>query len=327
MTARAGEPVATAAKIGLICALFCGGIAFARREGGGAEPLRAPPRVGEFSVTDGGPQTADRPKLTSAARVVGLPAREIEVRFIDRLGDAKIDAPNFLSGEYRLANHWRKMQVPWMTLAPDVARYATSIALQTGEEETQWVAPQVNGSTWSPNAKIWNMNEGAFDMRQAIFAPTPATFSFRVTIPPDAVFEFSPALVEWTTPGTEDVVRGSPKEALFAVVIDAGHGEEPVCDQTVSLIEAPNATGWHDASCDLSKWAGRDVELRLKTSSPKTKDVAALALWGNPTLLAKRQTRVPYNILWVVVDAMRPDVLASFHDDAVDDKMRHARFD
>src|SRR5262249_27408956 len=30
-----------------------------------------------------------------------------------------------------------------------------------------------------------------------------------------------------------------------------------------------------------------------------------------------------YNVLWIVVDALRPDVLASFHDDA-EDKKRHS---
>ena len=49
-----------------------------------------------------------------------------------------------------------------------------------------------------------------------------------------------------------------------------------------------------------------------------------LALVGNPTLLARAPSRLPYNVLWIVVDALRPDVIASFHDDAEDDKKRHA---
>jgi arylsulfatase A-like enzyme len=40
----------------------------------------------------------------------------------------------------------------------------------------------------------------------------------------------------------------------------------------------------------------------------------ALALWGNPIVVAKESTRVPYNVVWVVVDALRPDVSASWHD-------------
>jgi arylsulfatase A-like enzyme len=321
---------ALAIKAGVICALFCGGIAFARREGGGSEVRRPLPHPGDSSNADAGASespSADQPTANRLPTKSIGPAREVEARFVERLGDAKIDAPNIQAGEYRLAAHWRKMQVPWLSLPTEAARYATSIALQTSDEETQWAMPQSNGGLWTPSAKVWNMNEGAYDMRQAIFAPTPATFSFRVTIPPDSTFQFSPALVPWINGQTEEPLHGSPKEATWAVVIDAGHGEEPVCDKTISLIETPALKGWQDVTCDLSKWAGRDVELRLKTTSPKGRDVAALALWGNPTLLAKRQPRVPYNVLWVVVDAMRPDVLASFHDDAADEKMRHAHLD
>ena len=40
----------------------------------------------------------------------------------------------------------------------------------------------------------------------------------------------------------------------------------------------------------------------------------ALALWGDPVIVAKQPTRVPYDVLWIVVDALRPDVAASLHD-------------
>ncbi|MGH7283829.1 MAG: sulfatase, partial [Polyangiaceae bacterium] len=311
-----------AARIAIVVLVAGGALMLARKEAGGADQLRPPPRVGDPNAAQ--IEAANAPTQGKTAALSALPAREVEARFIERLGDAKIDAPHFAAGEARLGAHWRKMQVPWTTLSPEAARYATSIALTTSEEEeTQWSTPQANGETWTPNAKVWNMNEGAYDMRQAIFAPTPASFSFRVTIPPDATFDFSPAVVEWRQKETGDPIAHSPTEATFAVIIDDGHGATPACEKTVSLTEG---RGWQDASCDLSKWAGKDVELRLETSSPN-KELPSLALWGNPTLLAKRQTRVPYNILWVVVDAMRPDIIPSFHDDADDAKTRHARFD
>jgi len=50
----------------------------------------------------------------------------------------------------------------------------------------------------------------------------------------------------------------------------------------------------------------------------------SLALWGNPEIRARQPARVPYNVLFIVVDALRPDVIASFHDDAEDDKERNA---
>jgi len=44
----------------------------------------------------------------------------------------------------------------------------------------------------------------------------------------------------------------------------------------------------------------------------------ALALWGNPVIVASEPPRCPYNVLWIVVDALRPDVAASLHDPAED---------
>lgn len=306
---------ADALRIGrLVLALaLCGGaLALARHEGGGAAAPRPLPKAAGPAATVGG---------VTAVVADGI---EVETRLVERLGEAKIEVPSFASGERRLATHWRKMQVPWTTLAPDVARYATTIALSSsGEEEKQMTSPQANGTVWTPNVKIWNMNEGAYDMRQAIFAPTPATLSFRVAIPPDATFHFSPAVVEYRDAQTGEPLAHTPRQATFAVFVDGGHGDEPVCDKTVSLDEV---RGWQEATCDLSKWGGRSVELKLRTADAGDKSAVALALWGNPAILAKRQTRVPYNILWIVVDAMRPDALPSFHDDAKDERWRHAKY-
>ena len=50
-----------------------------------------------------------------------------------------------------------------------------------------------SGERWTPDARVWNMSEGSFDQREAIFAPTPASIAFRTTLPPNAKFVFSPA--------------------------------------------------------------------------------------------------------------------------------------
>ena len=50
---------------------------------------------------------------------------------------------------------------------------------------------------------------------------------------------------------------------------------------------------------------------------------ASLALWGDPVIVSKEPTRLPYDVLWIVVDALRPDVVASLHD-AGDDRARLA---
>jgi arylsulfatase A-like enzyme len=106
-----------------------------------------------------------------------------------------------------------------------------------------------------------------------------------------------------------------------------------------------------DESVDLSAFAGQSIELTLETRAdsrksdeapkprwhaPRSQDEndagisppseahgqsgLSLALWGNPEIRAKAPSKDPYNVLFIVVDALRPDVIASFHDDAEDQK-------
>ncbi len=49
----------------------------------------------------------------------------------------------------------------------------------------------------------------------------------------------------------------------------------------------------------------------------------SLALWGDPVIVAQEPARTPFNVLWVVVDALRPDVAASLHD-ALEDAAKRA---
>ena len=245
--------------------------------------------AGALANAGADPSTASQ----ASDQIDGGPAREVEAAFVERLGDAKIDVPNMQAGEYRLAAHCgEKCKCRGFRFRPmsRVTRRASRCKRAMKRRSGPCRNPTAACGHRAP--KVWNIGERRrvrHALASDLSAPTPATFSFRVTIPPDATFEFAPAIVEWINPTTEEPVRGSPKEVTFAVVIDAGHGEEePVCDKTISLIETPTLKGWQDASCDLAKWSGRDVELRLQTTSPKGRDVAALALWGKPDVA--RQT-------------------------------------
>ena len=231
------------------------------------------------------------------------------MRLVESLRTARIDAPTLKAGLALIAPHWRRMQVPWAPLSGDAARLATSFAIRTSETETPWVMPKSSGGVWAPSARIWNMSEGSFDQREAIFAPTPATIGFRVVVPQAARLSFSAA-----------VASSVPTETRFTVSIATARGEET--DACEVKIPPRQTDAWTDATCPLDKWAGQSVELRLKTSAPG--GGPSPALWGNPTILARSPADLPYNVLWVVVDALRPDVIASFHDDAEDAKKRAA---
>jgi arylsulfatase A-like enzyme len=176
------------------------------------------------------------------------------------------------------------------------------------------------------------MNEGSFDQRESIFAPTPATLAFRIDVPSSARLRFSPA-----------VLTGVPVTTVFEVtVLDASGSEHTV---STTRIAGTDSKTWIDVDTDLGPWGGQRVELRLKTSTDKpgpdertwapakmADDVPddagaaermpvppmSLALWGDPVLVAREPARTPYNVLWFVVDALRPDVAASLHDPAED---------
>ena len=89
-------------------------------------------------------------------------------------------------------------------------------------------------------------------------------------------------------------------------------------------VEPEDARVWHDVDVDLAAWEGQPVELVLRTvADPPAAGAGPLALWGDPVVVSGGPTHVPYNVLWIVVDALRPDVVAGLHD-AEEDRARRA---
>ena len=269
------------------------------RAGGATDPVPAPPRG--TSLLAAGPHP-----------VANQETYEIVTRLIDRLRDAKREVPALAAGQAALAGYWRKMQTPWTGLGGDAAALTLNVALVTRGGEEQLVVPLASGGVWTPDPKRWNMDEGAFDDREAIFAPTPSSLTFRLTLPPFAKLSFCPAVVG-SAPDA-----AARKAATFVVSILDGNGDAHDLFTRRVTGEPP---GWSEAEVDLSPYAGQSVELRLRTvgvPSAATR-APALALWGDPVILAREPTHLPYNVLWIVVDALRPDVIASLHDDGADE--------
>ncbi|HEX7602917.1 MAG TPA: sulfatase, partial [Polyangiaceae bacterium] len=299
----------------------------ARHYGGAADGVAPTPH----------PEAAAGAKDAGAANAASARA-ELVLDLVSALDGARTDVPNLSKGAMLLSPHWRKMRVPWTTLSPNAQKLATSIALRTSDEEVQWVVPTASG-TWSPDARVWNMSEGSFDQRESIFAPTPATFAYHLKVPVDAFLTFAP--------GT---ANGSGDSTVFTVTVADAHGQEKTLFEKKYLPE--DTRGWAaDERVDLAAYAGQDVELRLLTrAEPRgevqpvskrrrsaSKDAGGppaealgatgltLALWGNPAVRAKQAPKLPYNVLFIVVDALRPDAIPSFHDDARDAKKRDAK--
>ena len=299
------------------------------REGGGADARHPPPEPGPGTGAD----------VMSSVAGHGAPAFEVKRRLIDALADATLDAPSLAASQPFMQPYWRKMRAPWTHVEGQAAPLALTLALRTSRETEKQLSVTVpGGDSWVPQARVWNMNEGSFDQRESIFAPTPATLAFRVDVPPVARLRVAPA-----------VLTGVPVTTVFEVSVVDASGSEHALSST--RIAGTDAKTWIDLDLDLGPWGGQRIELRLKTSTdtpaadekkwaptrladntegdagaPEPMMVApmSLALWGDPVIVAQEPARTPYNVLWIVVDALRPDVAASLHDPSEDAARRAA---
>jgi arylsulfatase A-like enzyme len=242
-------------------------------------------------------------------------------RLVRSLGEATLDVPNLKAGEaLARTKNWRRMPTPWM----EPVGVAVTMALAENEVEARTVALPT-GATWQPDAHTWNMNEGTFSSRDTLFAPTPAharpVVSTGLATPAGAPVTFSVT--------ARDASEG-----------DAGAPERTLFEQT----RAPDdQRDFREAVIDLSAVAERPIELSLRTRAlPRATPVPragvtsgttpalplALAAWGDPQIQAPARSapvHPPYNVLWIVVDALRPDVLATMHDEADERALAQAR--
>jgi arylsulfatase A-like enzyme len=313
--------------IAVVASLASGIIAW--RVGGGAEAPAPPPRPTPLTAAS---QTASTPTGNQY---------EVAIRLTEIAKDAHFEMPNAEAARPILKAHWRQQKPPFY---PSKS-FVSSIALRTSTSEAQWAMPLKDGKAWAPDAKVWNMNEGSYDQRESLISPSPGAISFRLVVPPCAKLTFA-----------EGTVNASEDASVFVVTVTDGKGARHEVHR--HILPQSGARRWTEQSCDLSTFAGQDVELRLSTEITKSKvkgenhnpahaappasaysgpgngrptidagvvreDVlvtpgAPVAVWGNPTILARTTPRVPYNVLWIVVDALRPDAIATFHDDAED---------
>lgn len=272
--------------LAMAVALACGLVAW--RAGGGADPKTAPPRA-EENVSD--------------AEAPASGEYEVAIRLIEIANEAKFDMPRGASLEPILKAHGRKMKPPFVKLSGDAAKFVSNVALRTSAVETPG-ATRTGKETkaWTPEAWAWIMNEGSFDQREALVSTTPGSVTFHVTVPRGARFSFAEGIV-------------SQADAPIAFVVDVVDSRG--VHHRLQRHELASRA-WTDRTVDLSAFAGQSVELKLSTEPANGAPANAVALWGHPTILARTPPRAPYNVLWIVVDALRPDVLASFHDDAED---------
>mgnify|MGYP006280191509 CR=1 FL=1 len=128
-------------------------------------------------------------------------------------------------------------------------------------------------------------------LRPCLYMRCPLELSYTVRVPWNGKF----------SAGLGIVAAGT--STRFEVRI--GRADEPLWRRTVS------ETGrWLDAHIDLSRYAGREVKLRL---SAQCEAEGQIALWSNPVLYrAAPPGERPPNILLYLVDALRADRLSCY---------------
>lgn len=119
------------------------------------------------------------------------------------------------------------------------------------------------------------------EYRRAVYVHSPARITFPLVVPAAAHLQFG--------------MGTTTHEALqFQVFVD---------NQNVFRSQLPDPGSWRDATVDLSRWAGRKIQLRLETKSAQEGDVA---LWTSP-LVTTAGHRGPPNVLIYTVDTVRAD--------------------
>jgi arylsulfatase A-like enzyme len=256
------------------------------------------------------PQPAPAPTSTATA-LASTRFAGVAIRLSELLATASVDTPNLASVDASL-DHWRRMPSPWIRKAARSDRAVQQIALVRGDG-TQKLAPISADRTWAPDPHLWNMNVGSFDQRESILAPPPSTLRFTgLTLPRGATLQTAPA-----------VVGANPTGVEFEVAVKSGNGPRSIV--ALRRIEAGIPEAFQDWRVDLSPWNGKVIDLELVTRSAPAPTVPA-AIWGSPVIVAADSSDVPFNVLYIVVDALRGDAIASTHDDATDARMQSAKF-
>jgi arylsulfatase A-like enzyme len=277
------------------------GFAVAARQGGGGAPRPS-----------GGVVVFARPPV-ALDRTRGNEREEVVLRLVDAVGTARFSLGDRDHVRDAVSGYPRKFRSPWRS-GKD-AELVQNFAIHTPGAE--------RGPKPRKGASLWMMEEGTLAQRESIVAPAPAELRIPVFLPKGARLDVSPAVLEPAGTATE-----------FSISLSANG--KPTVRVWVARIGPQQARHWQHREIDLGAYSGQNVELVLATArspllpgesdevapspSPDAEQEAhvklPLAVWGDPVLLAPRQTQVPANVVFIVVDALRADVIASLHDEA-----------
>lgn len=291
-------------------AIACGGLSVAAHQMKAHASVVVPQVVSAITAMPESRRSADRDELV--------------MRLVDLVGSAKVSLGDRDRARDSVSAYPRKFRSPWYR--------------GKGAELVQMFSLHTGGTVRVPSASngqsLWMMEEGTLEQRECIVAVPPSEVRVPATLPQSARLEVSPGVLE---------PAGMAIQFSLSVAVE-GKAAESVWKVRVSPKEARK---WQPRAIDLSAFGGQKVELVLSTSigAPQpneidthetagTEDEAEekhvklpLAVWGDPVILAPRQPQVPGNVLFIVVDALRADAIASLHESDVAENAAPAPLD
>lgn len=277
----------------------------------------------------------------------------VAIRLVDQLEKAQVAVPSLADRQVRslLSGHWRRHLAPYTGLGGDLARLVQHVGLSlhptasTGEESGKKSAfiPSTSANrssagtlagtrasakgnnrgragTLKPplgdterrerNVRTFGLGEGSFSQRECIVAPPPGSLRFRLHLPRGAKLRVAPAVL-------------GEGEAAFSVAFRPTIGGERRLLGTQTR-RGPSRR-FVDWTVDLAAAGLDNVEGELELATATTSREPVVALWASPIILAPEASQLPYNVLFVIVDAMRSDAISASHDPAEDERRRQAK--
>jgi arylsulfatase A-like enzyme len=150
-------------------------------------------------------------------------------------------------------------------------------------------------------SRPWKVDLG-HSTRNALLAPPGTSWDRRFEVPEGA----SLALACGIQPGHEGAVR-------FRVLAMAAGLDDTVLLERTLVAASSGAGRWHDEVVDLSRFAGREIDLRLAVDAPgRGAPTRWFPVWGNPEVVAPPADPDRPNVIVVLLDTLRADRLSSY---------------
>lgn len=254
----------------------------------------------------------------------------IALRLIDLLEQAQISVPRQSERAERglLAKHWRRHRLPFTGPSGALGRIAQAVGLTQPLEAEPTQAgvtagpAKLDGKRGAPmhsgdgrelderEMRTFGLGEGSHDERESLVVAAPATLRFKLHTPAGSKLRLAPAVI-----GSTEVSFSISFHSEVGVLYPLG----------TTTIRGPSKQ-FRDWEIDLQAAGVAGIDGELELSCESKSHLPAIALWGDPVLVAPKASRLPYNVLFIIVDAMRTDAISAAHDPEQDRVRKLAKY-